>query len=902
MKKKITTIIPVYNVEQYLARTIDSVIAQDIGFAENIEIILVNDGSPDASGAICEKYARKYPHNVRYINQENAGVSAARNNGLKAASGEYIHFLDSDDIISKNAYSRALDILEKDNSTGMAALRVEFFEGQIGDHPLNYKFSVDKIVDVNVDPNNPVLHVSSCIIRRANITHEFDTTIKISEDMKFLTELLMDSPKYALISSATYYYRKREAGGSAIDGSRKNRDFYTVTPYKVYEYLFDLWEIEAKVHRYVQYTVAYDLQWRLRQKNQVVLDESEEDQYKDVIYSLIKRIDDEVFFEQRFLTISQLLFIMRLKYSRLSETNIEKINRLVENTRLPVRIDFVERRGDGKTRIEGWLPGGSDLHSISARVNGERFDVVPMENAHRVETFLGDEIYSGNSFYVDIPSDAIGTLEFLDKTNKRVGIVTKRQTGIPDKKYGYRVDGDRVYVNQNESIGVYVKSRGAILRFELRWMLRILVSLKLRESAKQLRAIIKSSLKSEISLDRIMKPFINPLIMLGRNVRHVLVRLTYFMIKPFVAKPIWVVSDRFIAAGDNGEAIFDYIINNGVDDISVYFAIDRKSKDFDRLKDKYGKRVADSSSFKYRMLFLYSSKIISSHADDVVINPFGGDADYYYDLYKFDYVFLQHGVIRNDMSSWLNRFNKNIKLFIVSAQQEYDSLLEYNYYYPKENILLSGLPRYDLLESDPKNKLILAPTWRHGLAAPSDPVTGKRLYSDSFKDSEYFNFFNSLMNNVRVIEALKSAGMSGELYLHPALESQTKDFQSNDVFIVKDFPYDYRTAFREGSIMVTDYSSVLFDFAYLKKPVVYAQFDSEEFYAGQTIYVKGYMDDESDGFGPVVGNLEDAVEAIVKYIDNQCVVEKKYRDRVDNFFRWHDKQNRARIYRAIREL
>lgn len=89
---KFSVIIPVYNVENYLEETIQSVIHQTIGFKKNIQIILVNDGSPDDSGKICEKYQREYPDNIVYVEQKNAGVSAARNNGLKYAEGEIINF------------------------------------------------------------------------------------------------------------------------------------------------------------------------------------------------------------------------------------------------------------------------------------------------------------------------------------------------------------------------------------------------------------------------------------------------------------------------------------------------------------------------------------------------------------------------------------------------------------------------------------------------------------------------------------------------------------------------------------------------------------------------------------------------------------------------------------------
>ena len=96
-KYNFSVVIPIYNVEKYLEETIESVVNQSIGFKKNIQMILVNDGSPDNCEDICLKYKQKYPQNIIYIKQENQGVSAARNNGKKFAEGKYINFIDSDD-------------------------------------------------------------------------------------------------------------------------------------------------------------------------------------------------------------------------------------------------------------------------------------------------------------------------------------------------------------------------------------------------------------------------------------------------------------------------------------------------------------------------------------------------------------------------------------------------------------------------------------------------------------------------------------------------------------------------------------------------------------------------------------------------------------------------------------
>ena len=108
----LSIIIPVYNVEQYLPRCLDSVLQQDIPY-EEYEVIVVNDGSPDSSLAIAESYARRYP-NVKVVTRQNGGLSAARNTGLEYAKGEYVWFVDTDDRIASNCI-RYLCNYAKDN-------------------------------------------------------------------------------------------------------------------------------------------------------------------------------------------------------------------------------------------------------------------------------------------------------------------------------------------------------------------------------------------------------------------------------------------------------------------------------------------------------------------------------------------------------------------------------------------------------------------------------------------------------------------------------------------------------------------------------------------------------------------------------------------------------------------
>ena len=108
---KLSVIIPVYNMEKYLCKCLDSVICEDL---DNYEIVIVNDGSTDSSPAICEDYAKRYPQLINYISTPNGGLGAARNVGFEHSKGDFIFFLDSDDYLCENALKEAMDALNSD--------------------------------------------------------------------------------------------------------------------------------------------------------------------------------------------------------------------------------------------------------------------------------------------------------------------------------------------------------------------------------------------------------------------------------------------------------------------------------------------------------------------------------------------------------------------------------------------------------------------------------------------------------------------------------------------------------------------------------------------------------------------------------------------------------------------
>ena len=155
---KVSVIVPIYNVEKYLEKCLDSLVNQTL---KDIEIILVNDGSTDNSGQIAKKYANKYKDKIIYLEKENGGLSDARNYGLEYAKGDYISFVDSDDYISKNLYSELVKYMEKDydmikfgilivdlKNNKIIENKSQQFENKTGEEAFDILYKTDKMTEI----------------------------------------------------------------------------------------------------------------------------------------------------------------------------------------------------------------------------------------------------------------------------------------------------------------------------------------------------------------------------------------------------------------------------------------------------------------------------------------------------------------------------------------------------------------------------------------------------------------------------------------------------------------------------------------------------------------------------------------------------------------------------------
>lgn len=304
-KYKISVVVPIYNVEKYLVETLDSVISQSIGFEENIELILVNDGSPDNCDSICREYLSKYPDNIIYLIKENGGLSSARNYGIDYIRGKYVNFLDADDKWERTAFEKAYYFFENhSDEIDLLASRVRFFDYKDTWHVLDYKYNNGtRVIDVTQEENCVQVHVTSVFMKTEAIKHmRFNEKVRFGEDGLFSNTLILNKLKYGVVDDCIYYYRKRSDKSSLTQIQTADKDYYTNSPKLYYEGLINE-SVSAFgcVIPYIQNVLAYDIGWRVRS---AVPDEIKSDRllfgaYLEFLNKVLSYVDDSVFLRSK---------------------------------------------------------------------------------------------------------------------------------------------------------------------------------------------------------------------------------------------------------------------------------------------------------------------------------------------------------------------------------------------------------------------------------------------------------------------------------------------------------------------------------------------------------------------------------------------------------------------------
>ena len=908
---RVSVILPVYNVEAYLRECLDSIIGQTM---PDFELICIDDGSTDLSGRILDEYAAREPR-MRVVHRENAGVSSARNEGLDLARGEYLYLCDADDVCHSKLLAMLCGRIQKDHAeivcceresfdcaTGRRMGRICFpewvwkmpspFSGEsIGDGLL-YAFgssTCDKLLSREFVENNHL---------------RYQTDVKRFALFYFTAMALALAERISLVPRSLYRYRENRPGGL-----QSTREQSPMDVLKARRAFMDEMKRRGKFSRFeLGFVVSLVRVGRVQLRN--TRNQETRTAFTRGLVDLVEEVVKRPGFPMMDFALHQEYAIWRELAEKGDSGRCRYDTSIrVFDTRWPVALAMREKYRQMRGGLARLFDRGNvfrrdrigmriRLDFLRAADDGIVLEgVVFCDRADAADAFASLELVvtSGvEDVHVRLADDATA----LDRTSEYGTLVRAWRFA---SKFTYPFAGFAEYRWSSSVKGVDVSWRDVEYSryFPLTRLLRFSY-VRIGDLLFSVRGDVL--IARPATMLRIVKA--ETLLCLNLLRKHSCVALKALVLKLLIGvlrkarrRPLWLFSDRIDHADDNGRAMFEYVASLPTSDEppECVFGISRRAKEAAQIR-RFG-RVVDIESFKYKIAFLLSDCVVSAYHTRMHRFPFDDRfAEYAKDLVlRPRFMLLRHGVCQNDTSRVQNRWFDDASFVATVSVREQASMTAASYGYTAREIRVTGFPRYDLLEDNAQKIITFMPTWRKELIEWDEK--GRHKPSTNAARSSFVRMYCELLSDTEFIGHCERAGFSVQVKAHPNLSPVLPLIRTDSRVRFLDKSKPYREVFAETSLLVTDYSSVAFDFAYLRKPVIYFQFDKAEYFG--TTYDAGYFDCVRDGFGPVVSSVEELKLAIIATIEGGCNLHPEYRGRIDAFFAFDDRENRRRVYEAI---
>lgn len=724
--------------------------------------------------------------------------------------------------------------------------------------------------------------------------NEFRPEFGMETEREFFLRVSAKEKKMIFLQSLTHESHEVREGEFTFFEGIYQREWYEDSFDKFWiPFLKDLHEKHGEVPRFIQYHFMFTIKSRIKSninnRNKHVIPQGEETLCLERMGEAFQYIDDDILFDGHKIKESNMTDSMKwlcgiLKYGK--DFRFEKrylsgnIYYGSKNTvfnkiaNLKTNILFMNYES-GVLSIDGTVH--PILYSMADKVymvfNGKKYPL-NYNGRYSLTKVFGVSVYKGHSFHIDLPMDNIKECELFCQADVQGEAI---KINFMYESHFSRMS--RTFTNSYWCFGK-----------EQRYMaVKCDEGMKIRTITKKDQKKQEHKLSKEMFLSFKKRAWI-----------FLAVRKVYFMMRPIMKrKPIWMYLDKIYKGGDSSEYLYRYSCAQK-DGIKHYYLIDKHATDYKRLK-KDGYKPLVRGSIKHRLVFLMADMMVISNSTVFAFNNYGlPNSSYVRDLVDFHVCCVQHGMSVQKIAVAQNRLRDNTRLYFCASKYELENLSKPIYDYEGYDALkLTGVPRYDGLKNDDKKQIMISPTWRMQAAVPVRTSEGEqRDYNPLFKESTYFQVFNALINDPRLIEAAKKYGYRIKYVLHPIVSAQVNDFDKNDYVDIIPAVGDmsYETMFRESSLMVTDFSGIQFDFAYMRKPLVYLHHkDIPQHYEEGTFFY------DTMAFGEIAHDNDELIDLLCEYMASGCKMKEEYVRRADDFFYYNDHNNCKRIYDTMIE-
>lgn len=874
-KYRMSVIVPVYNSEKYLEACLDSLIAQTMR-KDCFEVLLIDDGSSDASAEICRSYAEKCAV-FKYIHKENGGVSSARNLGIQKAQGKYFLFLDADDTLSHCTLKAVAGFFDRhyDEVDLVTYKIVPIINGKRG--ALHYRYKTlnrTAVYDLN-EPENWYITQSTMNTCVKNLGEGknilFDTDLFWGEDQKYNCTVIADKMKIGYCDEAEYLYLRHP---SSVTGTKNSAYYIFESTTQLWESIFKRFE-GSHIPPYMQAMVLNDYNWKGAADLLLPYHypKKEYEQAVDRVLDIISQFDDDVIVNHPRIDIYHKTYLLGLKKGSKLECSFDDEgvhlfssgNQIYSSENITVAVNTFKVIGD-KLCFDGFIKSPVLLYTqkpqVYMTVNGVKSEIEVTDSAcdyyrskmktaqfwrirqdfdiNAVNSFSFEAVFDGVSFcpvYYFLPSCA-----FIQGEKHRAFFLNSHRFSL--KNGEFKISGKKLATS-------FISRFYTGLRHFAFYMWK------------------------------------NPKILGYRLVGS---------LRP--KRETWLYLDRY-GVFDNAYTQFkhDAAIIDGIDRYYVINECDLPVLDEKFTPEEKAKTVV-FQSYRHKKLYLGCDKIITSFSNLSNICPFGASAmRWYAGITRYELVYLQHGILHASLLSMYSKERSVIDRVVVSSRFEEKNFTS-KYGYAASDLISSGMPRYDDISCEPKqsNRILFSPSWRSNLVGKLIDNAREPL-PEIFETSDFFRQVSDLLNSPELVKLLEENDLYLDFKNHPIFECY------NDMFTVGSDRITVScggTNIDEYALMITDYSSIVFDAVYMNCPIIYFVPDYDKFIAGVSHNYRSLDLPLEEGFGPLTQTAQELIKALGDYIDCGFKPSQPYDARMADFFLHRDNNCCDRLYDELR--
>ncbi len=849
---RVSVIVPIYNVEKYLAGCLDSLLHQTMDYSD-MEILLINDGSTDNSYHIAKSYADMFPV-FKLFTKKNEGVSATRNYGIKNARGKYLMYIDSDDMFAPETVKSVIDFFDTvyDEVDLVAYKDQGYCNGKKQSLHFRYKYLKNSgVYDLNEYPYITQTRVSIAVKNFLDDNILFPVEDKIEhEDQKYCNAIVSEKMRIGYCNKGEYMYNRSNETSIMHEWFSPVNIFEGTMRY--YENLFH--EYDGKVPVYYQAMFMHDLSWKLK-TNILMPHHLKGKDYETAmkrLYHLIDCVEDGIIMTCPSTDKYHRHFFMNWKSDK------DKCCVIAEPDAISVYKEDKQLIRQEKIEI--------CLYKLQ----------VQNENIHMVG-FAKSTVFS----YAEKP-DIYAVINTVDNGIQKI----KLKLDLSSESYYHTKELTNRFwqfileypIEQIASFKIEIDMEG-FLYSTYYWFAP---SAPYSAKQKKYRAIYKNAVidlnENEFFVLHSSKEEI-------KNMRKAITdqyvgRKSIYAIRNTAdikcEQRVWLYYDCNGVREDNGWHQFQYDFEKK-DGILRYFVnADRNNK----YEEKYKESIVDFGSLSHKVLYIIAEKIITAYVETENIVPFNKEERAYIsDIAHAQIIYLQHGILHAHLPWKYSPGKVEADKVVISSEFEKRNFVRI-YKFREQDLIPVGMGRFDFLsrEKQPVRRILFAPSWRNYLMGSKNGNEWNYL-DEKFLRSDYFKKFNQFINDSGLEEVLERNSIYMDFKLHPIFKPYSKYFENNNKYV------SFSTEQKDDDYImyITDFSSYVFNFGYMQRAILYFVPDWEQFVSGMNQYRELDLPFE-EAFGPLVREVGAAIEQIALFAERGFKPEKKYKERMESFY------------------